>query len=90
MRHHALLKKAVLATSLLLALGMNAVPADLHDDFNKTLDDLFLALFPRQALTKRIDDGLSERFTGPLRHRSSEPVCFGVLDTEWHIGFLGS
>jgi len=41
-----------------------AVPADFHDVFDKTLDGLFLALFPRQALAKRVYDGLSERLTG--------------------------
>ena len=34
------------------------MPADLHDVFDKTLDGPFLALFPRQALAKRVDDGL--------------------------------
>ena len=47
------------------------MPADFHDVFDKTLDGLFLALFPRQALAKRVYDGLSERLTGPLRYRSS-------------------
>ena len=49
-------------------------------------DGLFLALFPRQALAKRVDHGLSERLTGPLRQSSREPIGFGVLDAERHLG----
>jgi hypothetical protein len=47
-----------------------AVPADLHHVFDHALDDLVFPLFSFKTFAKRVDDGFSECFSGPLREGS--------------------
>jgi hypothetical protein len=61
-----------------------AVPANLHHVVDQALNGLVFALFSLKTLAKRVDDGLGECFSGPLREGAREPVSVRIFDAEWH------